>query len=92
MIGDDIDMMDSDTAKEELQKVKAKMDRTVGKKVTGFMKGLFNKASQKVKSSIYRRNTKNRNDHGRQRSEYLSDNKIHLKDDPEDDLRGSVYR
>lgn len=92
MIGEDIDMMNTITDNEELQKIKAKMDRTVGKKVTGFMKGLFNKASQKVKSSIYRRNPKNKNDKVRQRSEYLSGNRIHLQDDPEDDRRGSVYR
>ena len=92
VIGDDLDIMKQKEIQTQMENAKTKMKRTVAKKFTGFFKGFINKASQKMKSSIYRskiRHTKNRT---QSLQEPLDDGRVSLADDPEDmERKSSVY-
>jgi len=85
-------MMDSVANSDEMNKVRTKMSTTVTKRVTGMFKGFLNKASKKVKSSMYRKNTRDAKSHHRSSKTPYSEDKIHLGDDLEDIRSGSVYR
>lgn len=66
------------------------MNRTVAKKVTGLLKGFFNKASTKVKSSLYRKNVRDK-DRAYSKAHPFDQNKITLLDEPLESYRHSVY-
>lgn len=75
-----------------MENAKIKMNRSVGKKVAGLFKGFFNKASQKVKSSLYRRKKNKNRERIKSLQQPMNFGKITLAEDPEDYVQqDSIY-
>lgn len=70
VIGDELDIKNDEEFKRQSELTKSKMNRSVAKKVQGLFKGLYNKASKKIKSSVYRKNSKNIDDSKSVRSHF----------------------
>lgn len=68
------------------------MNRTGMKKFQGMVKGFFDRTSQKIRSSMYRRNVKVNRDQEFAQQHYMNDERIQLRDDPDEYRNGSIYR
>lgn len=71
-----------------MSNAKEKMNRGVAKKFTGFLKGFYNKARTKVKSSVYRKG----GNLNQSINKAIDDGKINLTFDHDDGLKDSASR
>ncbi|CAI2365280.1 unnamed protein product [Moneuplotes crassus] len=91
VIEDAKDFMNDKNSQKQLQNAKAKMKRSVGKKIAGLFKGFFNKTSRKMKSTSKKKNYKNRRERTMSLQQPVFCERITLAENPEEFMRQNSH-